>query len=71
MQPVHRTVLLRPADVAELLGVTENTLAKWRLTGEPAIPYVKLGGRIRYPAQAVEDAITANMRGSTSDKGGA
>jgi len=67
----NNTTLLVPREVAARLRVTEGVLAKWRLTGEPAIPYVTIGGRVRYPAQGVEDMIAASTRLSTSDRGGA
>jgi hypothetical protein len=55
---------LSEAAVAELLGVSTETLQSWRLrNGGP--PYVrvrtKAGGRYRYPADGVHRFITANL----------
>jgi excisionase family DNA binding protein len=43
--------------VAEILGVSPSTLARWRQTGEPDLPYLRLGGRIRYRASDLEEFL--------------
>jgi excisionase family DNA binding protein len=46
--PVER-VLLAPKEVAELLGVHEHTLYKWRALGEgPPYLHLRPGGPVRY-----------------------
>ncbi|WP_109976097.1 helix-turn-helix domain-containing protein [Mycolicibacter sinensis] len=41
--------LLSPRETAEALGLSENTLAKWRYQrDENSPPFVRLGGLIRY-----------------------
>jgi len=40
--------LLKPRDVADLLGVTEQTLAVWRCENRYPLPYVKAGRLVRY-----------------------
>ena len=50
--------LLSVDDVAEMLGVAPSTLAKWRQTGQPDLPYLRINGRIRYRASDVEDFIS-------------
>jgi len=59
--PVER-VLLAPKEVAELLGVHENTLYKWRVAGEGP-PYLKVGQReracVRYELPALRAWIAA------------
>lgn len=56
--------ILRPAQVAERLGVSPSTLAKWRMhaTGPP---YLKLGRRVAYRATALHDWLTSRERTST------
>ena len=34
--------------MAEMLGISEKTLNKWRSTGENNVPYVKIGKAVRY-----------------------
>jgi excisionase family DNA binding protein len=41
-------------ELAELFGVAASTLARWRRSGEPNLPYVRLGNRIRYRATDIE-----------------
>jgi transposase len=53
------TTLLTPEKTAELLGVSEQTLANWRCrsrrTGEPTLPYKKITGRVvRYSQEDVD-----------------
>ena len=40
--------LLTRQEAAEFLGVTVSTLAVWACTGRYDLPYVKIGGVIRY-----------------------
>ena len=47
-------LLYSAEDLAELLGVAPSTLARWRRTGDPDLPYVRLGNRIRYRASDIE-----------------
>jgi len=59
--PVER-VLLAPKEVAEMLGVHEHTLYKWRAAGEGP-PYVKVGlrerARVRYELRVLHAWIAA------------
>jgi predicted site-specific integrase-resolvase len=41
-------------ELADLFGVTASTLARWRRTGEPNLPYLRLGNRVRYRACDIE-----------------
>lgn len=68
IQPKAPTVLLTPEDAAQRLCVSLSTLAKWRLTGSGPY-YIKLGGRIRYTVDDIEEFITLARRASTSSKG--
>lgn len=49
--------LVSADQVADLLGVAPSTLAKWRQTGEPDLPYVRINGRVRYRLEDVYDFI--------------
>ncbi|TCO73706.1 helix-turn-helix domain-containing protein [Chromatocurvus halotolerans] len=40
--------LITPGDVAELLGISQQTLAVWRCNGRYDLPYVKVGRYVRY-----------------------
>jgi excisionase family DNA binding protein len=43
--------------VADILGVSPSTLARWRRTGEPDLPYVRVGSRIRYRASDLAEFL--------------
>jgi excisionase family DNA binding protein len=59
--------LLAPKEVAELLGVNENTLYKWRAAGEGP-PYMRLteGGRVRYERDSLRAWMIARLARVTS-----
>jgi len=65
--------MLKTADVAEMLGVSASTLAVWRCRGRDGPPYTKVGSRVRYSLEGVEDWIERNTFNSTSqaDQAGA
>lgn len=64
----HKAIL-RPNEAAQFLGLSESTLAKRRLTGEPP-KYVKLGSRaVGYSLEVLESYIKNNSCESTSDPG--
>lgn len=46
--------LLSAEDVADLLGIAPSTLAKWRQSGSPELPFVRIGGRVLYRPEDVE-----------------
>jgi len=58
-QPVAPPLLLTPKEVSEALGVATQTLAKWRSDGT-GMPYIKLGGAVRYRADEVAAWVDAN-----------
>ena len=67
-QPVPPS-LLRPQQAAALLGLSVQTLAKYRLTGDGP-PFVKVGPRVvAYRLDALEAWIVSRTRRSTSDRG--
>lgn len=45
---IEKPRLLTPKEAAEFLGVTPGTLAVWRCVSRYAIPYVKIGGKVKY-----------------------
>ncbi len=60
--------ILTPKAVSERLGVSQSTLAKWRLDGSgPA--FIKIGAHVAYDASMIEDWLASRVRRSTSDPG--
>ena len=60
--------LLTPAQVAERLGLTEQTLAHWRCTGRVNLPYVSMSRRcVRYRAEDVERFIQERLVSHTGE----
>lgn len=56
-------LMLRPKDVAELLGVEESTLKTWRSSGRVALPFLRLGHRtVRYRLEDVQRFIEERSR---------
>ena len=47
--------LLTPEQAASILGVTAGTLNVWRATRRYPLPYVKIGRKVMYRAQDIED----------------
>jgi excisionase family DNA binding protein len=47
--------LLREREVAELFALTERTIRRLRTQGE--IPYVRIGGSVRYRVEDIERLI--------------
>jgi predicted site-specific integrase-resolvase len=40
--------LLTAPEAAKILTIATVTLSRWRYQGHPHIPYIKIGGRVRY-----------------------
>ena len=53
--------LLRPQQVAHILGVTIQTLAQWRCSKRYSLPWVRVGRSIKYRPEDVEAFIEANL----------
>jgi predicted site-specific integrase-resolvase len=49
--------LLTTDDVADILDVAPSTLARWRQTGDPYLPFLRMNGRIRYRTEDVYDFL--------------
>ncbi len=54
--------LLKPTEVAEILGVSVETLNVWRTTKRYPLPYVKSGRLIRYRMSDVEAFIESRLQ---------
>ncbi len=52
--------LLNTKEAAELLGKAPNTLVIWRCTGAYGLPYVKVGGSVRYREEDLLTFLEAN-----------
>jgi len=58
--------LLTPQTLAEMLGITERTLERWRIIGEGP-RYVKLSrSTVRYMAEDVAAFVTARLKANTA-----
>jgi helix-turn-helix protein len=51
--------LLDTAEAAHFLGTAPATLVIWRCTGRYPLPYVKVGGAVRYEEQDLIDFLEA------------
>jgi excisionase family DNA binding protein len=54
--------LLTPQQVARQLVVEETTLAVWRSTRRQPLPFVKVGGLVRYRRADVQAFIQSHLR---------
>ena len=54
--------LLDDIQAAELLGISAGTLSVWRSVGRYALPYVKIGRRVKYKAGDLRDFIERRTR---------
>lgn len=52
--------LLSPNEAAEILGVKPQTLGVWRMTGRHNLPFIRVGGKIRYRASDLADWLESN-----------
>jgi predicted DNA-binding transcriptional regulator AlpA len=62
------TELLTALEVAQLLGLKPKTLARWRWKGKGPV-FRKIGRKIRYARNDIEEYIASSARRSTSDPG--
>lgn len=51
--PLDAADLLTPEAAATLLGMSSRTLATWRSKRRHGLPYIRVGGRIRYSKTAL------------------
>lgn len=62
--PLDSADLLTDAQVAQLLDVSTKTLATWRSTGRYALPFLRIGARIRYRRQDVATWLESRLHGA-------
>jgi len=49
--------LLEPTSVANILGVSPGTLSVWRCSGRQNLPFVKVGRKVMYKPEDVQNFI--------------
>lgn len=62
--PFDTVDLMTDAQVAQMLDVSTKTLATWRSTGRYALPFLRIGARIRYRRQDVAAWLESRRRGA-------
>jgi len=60
------TDLLDTDEAARLIGVQPQTLNLWRCTGRYALPFVRVGSRIRYRRKDLESWLASRTATSTA-----
>lgn len=58
--------LLTPVEASENLGVTTGTLQQWRTSGRYNLSFVKVGGRVMYSHEAIQDFIERRTMAHTA-----
>lgn len=53
--------LLNTQEVAEMTGISPNTLRVWRCKGIHTFPYVKIRNLVRYPEENILIFIQENL----------
>lgn len=59
---------LTPEQTADFLNISVRTLAKWRSTGSPSLPYIKVGRCIRYKLTDLEAYLAKHTFNSVEGK---
>ena len=59
--------LLSGKQAAAALGIEPKTLANWRSTGRYPLPFVKIGGLVRYKSDALLAFIQSRTRGEVAE----
>ena len=67
--PTEVPLLLTPSQAAKVLGISPGTLAVWRSTGRYALRYVKIGSRIKYQPEDLNQFIQERTRSHTGQDG--
>jgi predicted site-specific integrase-resolvase len=49
--------LIPPNQAAQILGVSPGTLQVWRTTGRWRLPFVKVGGRVMYRPDDIQEFV--------------
>ncbi len=58
---------LNQIDLSDRWNISHRTLERWRWTGEGP-PFIKLGGRVVYRLEDIEDYERAQIRASTAPR---
>jgi predicted DNA-binding transcriptional regulator AlpA len=64
MSDVLFRALLDERETAKLLGVTVGTLQVWRSTRRVPLPYIKVGGAVRYRPEHIEAYLESRTHAS-------
>ena len=51
--------LLTPPQVAKIVGLDVRTLSNWRSSGAENLKFLKIGGRVRYALEDVQEWLKA------------
>lgn len=60
-----------PKEASVYLKTPEATLAAWRCTKRVRVPFIKIGGNVRYRKSDLDAFIEANMHDVSASTGGA
>lgn len=58
---------LNQIDLSDRWNISHRTLERWRWTGEGP-PYIKLGGRVVYRLEDIEEYERAQIRANTASR---
>ena len=63
-QVVEKSVreLLDESQAADYLGLSPGTLSVWRSTGRYALPFIKVGARVRYRRDSLDSWLESRAR---------
>lgn len=64
----HSKEFMTRKEAAHLLGIKEQTLAKWASVGRYDLPYIKVGKAVRYRRADIESYLTRNTVGGGCDE---
>lgn len=62
MDEINLPKLVTSKQAADYLQVEEHTLAVWRCEGRNGIPYIKVGGRVRYRTSDLREFVERNLQ---------
>jgi excisionase family DNA binding protein len=60
--------LLTPEQVAKSLHTTTGVLATWRHTGRYDLPFIKMGRKVLYKADDVQNWLDSRMQNHTGER---